>query len=873
MVGFTCPGDGKPLDPDHHGWLHWFNFPLPDGGRPNTDLWPDTSDYTAEELYPATGLVLPSGETPSLFSSRHPLTVQRHFHWMAMHGVDGGFLQRFAGQVDFKEGESSNMRDQRDEIGDRVREAAEKEGRVWAIMYDVSGVAGDQIQGVIERDWMHLINDKKILESPNYLHEKGKPVISLWGFAFDNANHTPSSLRALTAFLRASNPNSAYIIAGTPTHWRTSRGDADPNTEFVDVFTKDFDMISPWTVGRFGNEEEADRFAEEHIRGDMDFLKEKHESGGKKVDYMPVVLPGGSGFNLSEGHWDFNGMKRNGGKFLWTQIHNAKRLGVRVMYGAMWDEYDEGTAFMPVVQTKRQVPLPAGEGGKYKFMALDEDGYDLPSDWYMRICGFAAEGLRSERLIHETFPSKELQDYWSTRPHYEPDAASSQAQGSSSQSGGTSGKEESSEAEKKYQDWLKTQGDEKDELPPPAYSLEATSPPASAPPAQVQPAASLSRQSSANVQPVVPLHTRPSFRAPSQPSAQPPPVDPSSRPGPPIDTSTRPSPGFPSPQTPYIPVDALADDFSRHASISGRPPPPQPGGLSPHPSLSYGSRPPGVAPLSPRPPRSPAPGAGGFTLPQSPHPGPQASLYGIQQPQVGSYAPPPGPPQAGSPYGPPPGPPQPHAPYAPPPGPPQASSPYGPPQSLYNISQSPYAPPPGPPHSQYSSPPGPPQPSSYSPPLGSPQSSSPYTSSPEHSPYSPSFFPQAQHHQPYRPVPLHQQYAPPPPQQQWRPPPSQGGYIPPYRVPTDTPGFPQAGGQSPTGTPPASASPYGPPRPGGQVPSQYPGMPQAPSQPQFLDRAFGAIGSIAGDDRRRQLEQGVGKLTKSSSKIFRKFAG
>lgn len=140
-------------------------------------------------------------------------------------------------------------------------------------------------------------------------------------------------------------------------------------------------MISPWTVGRFGNEEEAGRFADEHIRGDMEFLKEKHEAGGKKVDYMPVVLPGGSGSNLSEGHWDFNGMKRNGGKFLWAQIHNARRLGVRVMYGAMWDEYDEGTAFLPVVQTKRQVPLPCGEGGKYKFMALDEDGYDLPSDW------------------------------------------------------------------------------------------------------------------------------------------------------------------------------------------------------------------------------------------------------------------------------------------------------------------------------------------------------------------------------------------------------------------------------------------------------------------------------------------------------------
>ena len=65
---------------------------------------------------------------------------------------------------------------------------------------------------------------------------------------------------------------------------------------------------------------------------------------------------------------------------MWTQVHNAKRLGVRNMYGAMWDEYDEGTAFLPVVPKKFQVPLPAG-GGKYKFMALDEDGYDLPSDW------------------------------------------------------------------------------------------------------------------------------------------------------------------------------------------------------------------------------------------------------------------------------------------------------------------------------------------------------------------------------------------------------------------------------------------------------------------------------------------------------------
>lgn len=52
---------------------------------------------------------------------------------MAQHAVDGAFLQRFAGQCD-NEGGNDNIRNQRDEVGDRVREAAEKEGRVFAIM-------------------------------------------------------------------------------------------------------------------------------------------------------------------------------------------------------------------------------------------------------------------------------------------------------------------------------------------------------------------------------------------------------------------------------------------------------------------------------------------------------------------------------------------------------------------------------------------------------------------------------------------------------------------------------------------------------------------------------------------------------------------
>ena len=94
---FTCPGDGEPVSPGeftnlfqlsylyllftlqgHHGWLHWFNFPIPDGGRPNTDAWPDVSSYSSSELFLAPGLKLMSGEQTFLFSSRNATTVQRY---------------------------------------------------------------------------------------------------------------------------------------------------------------------------------------------------------------------------------------------------------------------------------------------------------------------------------------------------------------------------------------------------------------------------------------------------------------------------------------------------------------------------------------------------------------------------------------------------------------------------------------------------------------------------------------------------------------------------------------------------------------------------------------------------------------------------
>jgi hypothetical protein len=80
---------------------------------------------------------------------------------------------------------------------------------------------------------------------------------------------------------------------------------------------------------------------------------------------------------------------------------------------------------------------------------------------YMRIAGFAAEGLRSERMVHESFPVKELQDYWSTRPRYEEPVESARGSGSTSES-------------QAFQRWEESQGKPAtEEPPPPPYSLEA----------------------------------------------------------------------------------------------------------------------------------------------------------------------------------------------------------------------------------------------------------------------------------------------------------------------------------------------------------------------------------------------------------------
>ena len=239
-------------------------------------------------------------------------------------------------------------------------------------------------------------------------------------------------------------------MAGVPGHWRTSTSDADRNPEFVPMWTDVFDAISPWTVGRYGNEEDADRWGEERVKADADYLKKLGEETGKKVDYIPVVLPGGSvsvvvscfyclsyvsnihfyrAITFPKGNGDettLSGMVVSfyGSRYTTHAVQVCAPSMAQCGTSMSSDRYisrfvnafryDEGTAFMPIVPKASQLPV----NPDFTFLALDVDGYDLPSDWYMRIVGYAAEGFHGERVLMETFPVKELQDYWSSRPYY-----------------------------------------------------------------------------------------------------------------------------------------------------------------------------------------------------------------------------------------------------------------------------------------------------------------------------------------------------------------------------------------------------------------------------------------------------------------------
>ena len=374
---FSAAGDGSPIN----GWKHWTR----DNGEPTSqnvavELWPDMSDFDKNEKF-QTKLKLPDGTTASVFSSYRYETVRRHFDWMKHYGLDGVLLQRFVVETTVDE----NLRFMNAVLAN-VSQSASETGRVFAIMYDVSGANPDTVVNDIIKDWTSLINNLNLANNDRYLHHRGLPLLGIWGFGFrDRPIKVAQAAQLLDWFDRAPQEYKATLLGGVPTNWRLGGWDASPEPGWDQIYRR-FTVLSPWFVGRAGNIEQIKTLENTIIAPDL------KETQPLAIDYMPTIYPGFSWTN--HGGKKLNGVARSQGQFFWQQIHDYISMGNTMLYGAMFDELDEGTAIMKCESDKSHIPVSP------EFAAFSEDGNKASNDLYLRMAG------RGTRILDKREPLK-----------------------------------------------------------------------------------------------------------------------------------------------------------------------------------------------------------------------------------------------------------------------------------------------------------------------------------------------------------------------------------------------------------------------------------------------------------------------------------
>lgn len=363
---FMTEGDGFDM-----GFIHWGDVDH-DPPRATVDMWPDMTELDEDEKFD-TNFKYPDGTPAQVFSSTNRKTVMRHFKWMKEYGIDGVWVQRFTGEINPDEPESHH--DLRtNTVLMHCREAANTHGRGFAVMYDC-GFDRKEVDE-IKKDWKRLVLNMKILETPAYIRHMGRPVVSLWGYGFDHRGFDAEAARELFEFIRSEEGGNCTIMLGVPNDWRDWPAD---KLELLEEFG---DIVSPWNVGRFGTIEGAKKHYATFLPGDMAYCEEQNKT------YYPVIFPGFSWTNLQDGKTPLNATPRQGGKFAWGQAELVKEYGLDLVYLAMFDEVDEGTAWFKVSNHP-----PVGIFATY-------EGY--PSDHYLTIAGEIGKMMEGEKAA---FPS------------------------------------------------------------------------------------------------------------------------------------------------------------------------------------------------------------------------------------------------------------------------------------------------------------------------------------------------------------------------------------------------------------------------------------------------------------------------------------
>ena len=244
------------------------------------------------------------------------------------------------------------------------------------MMYDTSGLAPGNHQQLLD-DWRALLRDARLTESPRYLHHRGRPLLAIWGCGFGDGKNRPSLAdwdAMLTALRTDPTLGNPAIMLGIPSFWRDLRRDAVQDPRLHEIL-KMADVLSPWTVGRYRDPEGARRHARQITKPDLAWCAEH------QLDYLPVAFPGFSWHHLQKRNdrdEPLNAIPRLRGEFFQAQIDAYHAAGANMLYVAMFDEVDEGTAiFKCTNHPPIDAPFATFEG--------------LPPDHYLKLTGQAAE--------------------------------------------------------------------------------------------------------------------------------------------------------------------------------------------------------------------------------------------------------------------------------------------------------------------------------------------------------------------------------------------------------------------------------------------------------------------------------------------------
>ncbi len=351
------------------GWVHWSANTRPQVGNSSFDIYPDVRDYNPDILRNTGFGNLGNGDPSLLFSSAD--VIDEHFEWMKEFGIDGIALQRFIGDNPYPVNDSPFSKPI------KVKNAAEANGRIFYICYDMSSGKDENAWAEsIKFDWVFNIEQAYALtSSPAYATINNKPVVQIWGPGFTSRVGNAAKTIEVIEFLQS---RGCYVIGGVPTGWRTESGDSKPG--FLGAY-KSYDMVSPWTPGRYKTLSGCDSHRTNYIVPDKAFC----DANG--LDYLPVLFPGFSWSTWKTGVP--NSTPRIAGEFLWRQAYNIRLSGISQMYFAMFDEYDEGTAIMKAATDWSMIPTD-----QY-FVTLSADGIWVSSDFYLRVAGAATAMVKS----------------------------------------------------------------------------------------------------------------------------------------------------------------------------------------------------------------------------------------------------------------------------------------------------------------------------------------------------------------------------------------------------------------------------------------------------------------------------------------------